>query len=81
MSAGTFSPDVTYTTSPLTNFYADICVILPSRSTFEADGNIFLNPSISASDLAVCIYVIVPVSRMTRIRIMPRYKFGWLAAG
>lgn len=67
--------------SPLTNFYGEICVKFPSLSTFEFDGNIFLNPSIRAYDLADCINVMVPVRRMTKIRMNPRYRLGRLLAG
>ena len=81
ISAGTFSPEITSTMSPLTSFSGEIWVKFPSLSTFEFDGNIFLNPSIKAYDLADCINVMVPVSRMTKMRMNPRYKLGRLLAG
>ena len=68
ISAGTFYPLITYTISPLTNFYAGIWVIFPSLSTLVIEGNIFLNPYIKAYDLAPWANVIIPVRITTKIK-------------
>ena len=67
ISAGTFYPLITSTISPLTNFSAGNWVNFPSLITLVTDGNIFLKPYISASDLAPCANVIIPVRIMTKI--------------
>lgn len=72
ISAGIFSPPMTSTMSPLTSFYAGIWVIFPSLNTLEADGNIFLNPSINAYDFAPCAYVMAPVNKTTIIKTKER---------
>ena len=64
-SAGTFSPLITYTISPLTNFSAGSCVNLPSLRHLVTEGSIFLNPSMRASDCACWLKVMTPVMRMT----------------
>ena len=53
----------------------------PSRRTLEADGNIFLNPYIKASDLAPCANVMAPVRRTTNIKTKARYKLGKFPCG
>lgn len=71
-SAGTLSPPLISTISPLTSFYAGRIVTFPSLNTAELDANMFLKPYISAYDFAPCINVIAPVKRTTIIKIMAR---------
>ena len=80
-SAGIFSPLMTSTISPLTSFSAGICVIFPSLSTLQAEGNMLLNPSIKASDFADCMKVIIPVIRITIMSTIPKTKLGTLLEG
>jgi len=49
-SAGTFYPLMTSTISPLTSCSAGSWVSFPSLIHFVTEGNIFLKPSIKASD-------------------------------
>ena len=81
ISAGTFYPLITSTTSPLTNFSAGILVIFPSLKHLHSEGNMFLKPYIKASDFAPCAKVIAPVSRTTIINTKARYKLGKLPVG
>lgn len=67
--------------SPLTSFSAGIWVNFPSLKTFVTDGNMFLNPSIKAYDLAPWANVMIPVKITTKIKTKAKYKFGKLPAG
>lgn len=67
--------------SPLTSFYAGICVTFPSLRTLQFEGNMFLNPSIKASDFADCIKVIIPVIKITMMSTIPNTKLGTLVEG
>jgi hypothetical protein len=72
ISAGTLSPILTSTISPGTSFSAGIYFFYPSLMTTHYWGKKFLNPSIKASDLALYWKVMVPVSKIMKIKTMAK---------